>query len=179
MGKRSNFERKPRDFYPTPLEAVVPLVPHLPDQFTYVEPCAGDGKLIENLDLLTKGVCIIASDIEPQKDYIKTIDALELIVPAGIDFIITNPPWACNKQSGFLLHKLIENFSNQCPTWLLFYSDWIHTKQSSELVKTRLRKIVSIGRVKWIEDSAGTGKDNCCWYLFDSYKNSATEFYGR
>ena len=29
MGKRSNFPRVPRDFYPTPFEAVPPLVPHL------------------------------------------------------------------------------------------------------------------------------------------------------
>ena len=31
MGKRSNFERNPRDFYPTPKEAVIPLLPHLPE----------------------------------------------------------------------------------------------------------------------------------------------------
>ena len=29
MGKRSNFERLPRDFYPTPFSAVAPLIPHL------------------------------------------------------------------------------------------------------------------------------------------------------
>jgi len=30
MGKRSSFERAPRDFYPTPAEAVTPLLAHLP-----------------------------------------------------------------------------------------------------------------------------------------------------
>ena len=30
MGKRSNFERREADFYPTPRAAVVPLIPHLP-----------------------------------------------------------------------------------------------------------------------------------------------------
>jgi hypothetical protein len=29
MGKRSNFERRPADFYPTPRAAVVPLIPYL------------------------------------------------------------------------------------------------------------------------------------------------------
>ena len=33
MGKRSDFERKPRDFYPTPMEAVEPLLEHLPQDF--------------------------------------------------------------------------------------------------------------------------------------------------
>ena len=49
MGKRSNFERIERDFYPTPFEAVEPLIPHLPDKFTFAEPCAGNGILIEYL----------------------------------------------------------------------------------------------------------------------------------
>ena len=42
-----------------------------------------------------------------------------------------------------------------------------------------LVKIVSVGRVKWIPDSKMTGKDNCCWYLFDSTNKAVTEFYGR
>ena len=46
MGKRSNFERKPRDFYPTPIEAVYPLLEHLEEDFTFAEPCAGDGALL-------------------------------------------------------------------------------------------------------------------------------------
>jgi hypothetical protein len=29
MGKRSNFERRPADFYPTPKAAVLPLIPFL------------------------------------------------------------------------------------------------------------------------------------------------------
>ena len=44
---------------------------------------------------------------------------------------------------------------------------------------TYCRSIVSVGRVKWIEDSKGTGKDNCCWYLFDPFYKGPTEFYGR
>ena len=42
-----------------------------------------------------------------------------------------------------------------------------------------LRKIVSVGRVKWIEDSPFTGKDNCCWYLFDAREEAPAEFIGR
>jgi hypothetical protein len=42
-----------------------------------------------------------------------------------------------------------------------------------------LKKIVSIGRVKWIEDSKSVGKDNCCWYLFDRVGSDKTKFYGR
>lgn len=40
-------------------------------------------------------------------------------------------------------------------------------------------KVVSVGRVKWIEDSKMTGKDNCAWYLFDENHVGPTQFYGR
>jgi hypothetical protein len=39
MGKRSSFERIPRDFYPTPYAAVPPLIPHLRGIRTFAEPC--------------------------------------------------------------------------------------------------------------------------------------------
>ena len=65
MGKRSDFERKPRDFYPTPFAAAEPLIEHLPKHFTFAEPCAGNGVLIDHLEL-NGGICMWASDIEPQ-----------------------------------------------------------------------------------------------------------------
>jgi len=70
MGKRSDFERKPRDYYITPFEAVEPLIEHLPKHFTFAEPCAGNGALIKHLE--TGGVCMWASDIEPQDEGIPT-----------------------------------------------------------------------------------------------------------
>jgi hypothetical protein len=97
MGKRSDFERIPRDYYPTPIEAVEPLVYHLPYAFDYVEPCAGDGRLIRHINKLTQGTgeCIYASDIEPRHADIFTSNALNLDFGGyGVmDYMITNPPW--------------------------------------------------------------------------------------
>ena len=178
MGKRSDFERIPRDYYPTPLAAVEPLISHLPYSFDYVEPCAGDGRLIDHLDKLTDshGECLFASDIEPRGYNIASCNALEIdITGLDIDFCITNPPWERK-----ILHPFIEHWMQMCPTWILFDADWMHTKQSAILM-TYCVKVVSVGRVKWIENSKSSGKDNCAWYLFDFMKVSGkpTEFYGR
>jgi len=173
MGKRSDFERKPRDFYPTPIEAVKILIPHLPERFSYVEPCAGDAALINHFGSLSKGFCVAAYDIEPQNPQVQMADALEHTFQEDVDFFITNPPWNLK-----LLHPMIEKLSDIAPTWLLFDADWPHTKQSAVFMP-RLRKIVSIGRVKWIPDSKMTGKDNCAWYLFDKPSDEPTQFYGR
>lgn len=178
MGKRSEFVRVERDFYPTPLAAVEPLIPLLPYSFDYVEPCAGDGRLIGHIDKLTggHGECLFASDIEPRNPMVTKSDALDMdITGLGIDFCITNPPWDRK-----ILHPFIDLWMQMCPTWVLFDADWMHTKQSSILM-TYCEKVVSVGRVKWIEGSKSSGKDNCAWYLFDIFKepNSSTEFYGR
>jgi len=172
MGKRSNFERVERDFYPTPLEAVLPIVPHLKENTRFSEPCAGDGQLVKHLEQLGH-TCVWQSDIEPQSDFIAERSVFDLTDTHGADVFITNPPW--NRK---ILHPLIEHLSDMGPTWLLFDADWMHTKQSVPFMD-RLHKIVSIGRVKWIEDSKSTGKDNCCWYLFDAKHDGETKFYGR
>lgn len=177
MGKRSDFERTPRDYYPTPIAAVEPLIPHLPYTFDYVEPCAGDGRLVDHITELTDGhgECLFKSDIEPQAKGILQNDALLLSFGGYniVDMCITNPPWERK-----FLHSFIEHWLTLCPTWLLFDADWMHTKQSA-MYMTYCSKVVSVGRVKWIEGSKSVGKDNCCWYLFDAFKTKPTEFHGR
>lgn len=172
MGKRSDFARNPRDFYPTPPEAVIPLLPHLPRAFTFAEPCAGDGALVDALRVYG-GRCVYAADIEPRANYIIQAEAEDVRLLGGpCDFIITNPPWTRE-----ILHNLITAFRTHRPTWLLFDADWIHTKQAEPFLPY-CHKIVSVGRVKWIKDSPHTGKDNAAWYLFDR-EEAPTVFIGR
>jgi hypothetical protein len=155
MGKRSTFERVPRDFYPTPREAVVPLLRHLPMQAHFIEPCAGDGALVEHLSGFGHH-CAFGVDIEPRWPMAREGDARTMRYnTADASHFITNPPW-----SRATLHPIIENLSRQLPTWLLFDADWMHTRQAAPYLPL-LRKIVSVGRVKWIPDSPFTGKDNC------------------
>lgn len=175
MGKRSNFERKERDFYPTPLEAVVPLMKHLPETFTFAEPCAGDCRLAMHIDTLTDSNAIptLLSDIEPQDDGVEKIDAFDVVIPHNTDYIITNPPWDRK-----ILHPVIDRFAGIRPTWLLFDTNWMFTKQARQYLPY-CEKIVTIGRVRWIEGTKMTGKDDCAWYLFDKNFSGNTTFFGR
>jgi len=184
MGKRSDFARRERDFYPTPVAAVEPLILHLPERFTYIEPCCGDGALVRAIGSFG-GVAHggrfcptleYASDIAPSGDtdaYTRDAFSIENAAP-GVDLFVTNPPWDRK-----ILHRLIVHLSAIRPTWLLFDADWMHTKQAAPYLEY-CRKIVSVGRVKWIPHSPHTGKDNVCWFLFD-YVTSKTppEFWGR
>lgn len=186
MGKRSNFEKMPRDLYITPKAAVEPLIPFLPNKlFAYAEPCAADGTLCEHIAALTeyRAAAVWKSDIEPLDSSVQKRDATTLTDKdlEYADYIITNPPWSRDKASGFILHRMIETFTDLRPTWLLFDSDWMHTKQAHKFMD-RLVCSVSIGRVKWIENSKMTGKDNASWYLFDKRArkfSNAPLFFGK
>src|SRR6476660_1760063 len=106
MGKRSHFERREADFYPTPWAAVVPLIPYLRGIRTFAEPCAGDGALVRHLKEFDLR-CVYAGDIAAGQD------ALGLDSYGKADAIITNPPWSRD-----VLHRLIAHFQNIAPTWL-------------------------------------------------------------
>ena len=166
------------DFYATPEAAVLPLLPYLPRQTRFCEPCAGGGDLIRHLEKHGHQ-CASAFDLNPESAH-PELDALQLASEhlAGADMIITNPPW-----SRQILHPMIWRFANLAPTWLLFDADWMFTKQSAPFMDY-CQMIVAVGRVKWIEGSKNTGKDNCAWYNFSHPKHlypevSKTAFVGR
>ena len=73
MGKRSSFERIPRDFYPTPRAAVLPLIPHLRGVRSFAEPCCGDGALVRHLESFGLR-CVYAGDIAAGQDALGATD---------------------------------------------------------------------------------------------------------
>ena len=155
MGKRSSFERIPRDFYPTPYAAVPPLISHLRGIRTFAEPCCGNGALVNHLE--SHGFrCVYQGDIATGQD------ALTITDYGKVDSIITNPPYQRP-----LMHALIEHFTRILPTWLLIESDWACTKQAGPFLPT-CTDIVSIGRLRWIEGTSMSGKQNFAWYRFDA-----------
>ncbi len=167
-------DRSERDWYATPEHAVVPLIPHLPEYFTYCEPCAGDLSLCSHLDVLTDAGawCEYAYDIHPRHPLVTqrnclTIDNLD------VDLFITNPPFKWT-----MLESILKHLPTVKPTWLLLPLDYLANKRMSPYMKV-CRKVVAVGRVKWFPDSKTSSTDNFAWYLFDSDYTGTTKIYGR
>ena len=132
MGKRSLFPRITEDNYPTPAEAVPPLLPHRAPRMRFIEPCAGGVDLIKHLQNaghISVGAYDLPDDARTKRYLLHDADVF-----------LTNPPWRRD-----VLHPIIVNLSAQLPTWLLLDAGWFHTKQSAPYLP-RLRKIVSVGR---------------------------------
>lgn len=165
----SKFKRKERDYYPTPYAGVVPLLPFLKSGTRFIEPCAGDGRLVQHLEA-NEHKCVYASDIEPMDASVERQDALTMAFPKA-DMIITNPPWDRK-----LLHPMIERFSEAMPTWLLFDGDWAYNVKSFPMLQY-CKQIVAVGRLSW-EGNGVQGVNNCAWYLFDRSAKQ-TVFHGK
>lgn len=121
--------------------------------------------------------CCDMFDIAPQHPDVEREDALgdgawSRLTEPSVDCIITNPPW--NRK---VLHPMMMAFRRAKPTWVLHDANWLFTKQAGPFLPY-VRKIVVIGRVKWIEDSKMTGKDDSVWTLHMATPGP-TEFFGR
>lgn len=169
MGKRSDFERVAKDYYPTIDDrAVLALLPHIKHLNSYVEPCCGQMHLVNMLARLAPDLkCYEYSDIDNGQDALTITEDYLL----GADAIITNPVW-----SRALLHQMIMHFKDLAPTYLLFDADWAHTKQALPYLKY-CTDIYSVGRLIWIEGTKMTGKDNCCFYRFDKEESNTIKFH--
>ena len=174
MAKRSDFPRRKNDLYHTPIKGMEPLLPfirtHSEKKISFIEPCAGDGRMVDFF-VENGHICKDYFDIDPQRDDIKIKDAFDYPIQLyqDCDYIITNPPWTRK-----ILHPMIDLFSSVRPTWLLFDANWLFTKQAYPYLRY-CHKVVSIGRLKWIEDSLYSSKDDSAWYLFDKNKIRQSE----
>jgi hypothetical protein len=161
MSKRAHgrHPRRPRDFYPTPLKAVLPLLPYLGGVRRFAEPCAGEGDLVRHLESLGLK-CVHSGDIATGQDSLAVEDF-------GGAPVISNTPW--ERQ---VLHAMISHFMHHAPfVWLLLELDWAATKQARPFMR-HCTRVVIVGRVKWIEGSKSTGFDNCAWYRFEASHQS-------
>lgn len=178
--KSNNITEKPRrdrDWYGTPEKAVKSLIAHLPEYGNFCEPCAGDGRLSKHIQSLSHDALFpkLQYDIEPQADGIIKKDALSIVAEDlfEIDLLITNPPFEWST-----LQQILELFPTLKPTWLLLPFGYACNKRMAPHMDI-CKKVVPIGRVKWIEDSKQSSTDDFAWFLFDASYQGHARLYPR
>lgn len=181
MSKRTpGLPQRPRGFWPTPREAVVPLLPFLPAGVEYGEPCAGDGQMIRNLtELLPSSVCGWASDLEPQAEGIFKIDALDIKKSdmSQVEMFITNLPFPKTGQKGDPAISLILHLTTIRPLWTVLPFAFA-ANDYFRRVAPICAEILPIGRVSWLGNGI-PGKDDICWARFDASNRHPTILHPR
>ena len=192
MGKYSDAERNESDFYPTPMKAVGPLIPYLDGIERFCEPFVGNGVLVNHLSKLKPDLkCTWAFDIEPQLEPLTVTATSEFLVSEqrdfddmtnedfasgmiqrGVEAVITNPPWLNTPNSGYQLTRFINKLCfGGFPVILLLNANILNNKgfwqnrSKGRSMGDLCYKILPVGRMKWIEGSAHTGKEDCAWFF--------------
>jgi hypothetical protein len=177
--RQSRFGKRALDAYDTiDPRAVAALLPHLDPGTRFIEPCAGKGDLVAQL-VAAGHRCQDAFDIAPRAPGIRQDDALFWEAPHSFwarDIIITNPPFKWP-----LVRELIDHWSEQVALqWILLEAGFAHTKRAGDLMQ-RCRKIVSIGRLRWVEGTAQSSTKDYAWYQFGATPSpgNTPKFYSR
>lgn len=174
MGKRSSFPRNKHDAYDTTdPRPVARLLPHLPAGSRFIEPCVGAGALLTQLEAAGHR-CVGAFDIElrfatsgedAQRTPVWRGDAAKFSLKRhyyDADLFISNPAWTPE-----ILLPIILNLYWQRPTWFLLSADFAHAGYAAPYMPV-CSLIVSAGRVKWVQGSPHSAKDNAAWYRFEA-----------
>jgi hypothetical protein len=169
MGKRSKFPRRDRDFYPTPFEAVPPLVPYLQLHGirTFAEPCCGDGALVRHLESFGFR-CVYQGDIADGRDALAVTDF------GAADAIITNTPYKRR-----IMRALLTHFTRSgLPTWLFLQTNWASNAWAAPFLPS-CSDIVPVPRLRLIEGTEDSGQENHGWFRFDARHTAEPIFHAR
>lgn len=163
----NNYERQPRDYYPTPREPIDALFSALPLNYfnkQICDPCMGDGSLLKVIK--EHGYTIFGDDIVHSPNYDFLIGAF----PDGwynCD-IITNPPYGLQGKLAlqFVQRALVMTYYNGKVAMLLPVDyDSGKTRQPIFTHIAFAYKIVLLNRIKWFNNQAGS--ENHAWYVWE------------
>jgi hypothetical protein len=175
---KPRYERAELDFYPTPKEVTQAILPHLPENVIFWEPCYGNGAIssvLEDVGWTYK------SDV---KTYVDTYDG-----SCKHDFltqkprfnepvcIVTNPPYAKSRE--FVARAL--ELSQVVRAFFLLRHEWDALAASLPLVThpSFKCKYVLKKRPRWIEGTSTAPRFPYAWYEWDKkLKGPPTIIYG-
>ena len=162
-------------YYTSDPKAHLALCQHLPDNFSYIEPCAGSGELIKGIQSLIPGAnCVQAIEIDVNSknnvsDTEITIGDSTKVEFKECDFIITNPPFS--KEYKKVCFEIIKKsmFHAKEGAWMLLPLGWVCNKDF-QFFMSHCVMVVPIGRVKWFADSPSQESSDSVWMLFTNYE---------
>lgn len=187
MTKRAlgKYPRVDRDYYATPEEPILKLLPELAGTDSFAEPMCGDGAIVRVLE--ARGWdAVFLCDLEPQGDMIEIAETADVLDTQAhhyddADVIVSNPPWPLppnklvGERAGTPTVQIIEHLMAIKPTWLLLSADFMHNRYFEALAPF-CTKVVAVGRVSWM-GNAKKGFDNAAWYRFDARAQNGGDWF--
>lgn len=168
--RNSGYERRERDFYPTPAWVTYALGEKWSLPTEIWEPACGEGDMSRALTAM--GHKVTSTDIEPAPDSGGKV--FDFLKDQGIKAraIVTNPPF--NLADQFIVRALAVTQSERGLVAMLLPTDFDHAKKRVPLFSEHPKfacKIVLTKRIRWFEgrpeDKGKQPMGNHAWFVWD------------
>jgi hypothetical protein len=161
----SEYARRERDDYPTPVWVTETVIPHLKDLgvTSIWEPAAGEGGMAASL--AGAGFTVTATDIKSGIDFFDSADR-------SVSAVVTNPPYG---KQGKLAERFIERALDLTRARQGVVAMLLKVDFDSGLTRRRFfaecsawaAKLVLLKRIEWFKSQNGmTPSDNHAWYIW-------------
>lgn len=158
----SGYERREADFYPTPDWVTDVLCENYVLRGRIWEPAAGDGRMARRL---RRHYDVDASDVNAIAGAEGALNFLEVRHPTRYGAIVTNPPFSLSES--FVRHAINLTDGVNGIVAMLLRHDWDTAGSRRDLCELLTLKIVLTRRIRWIEGSTGSPRENHAWYVWD------------
>lgn len=164
--KKATGKRTEGDFYATPPECVMALLPHIKDFSEIIwEPACGDGAISKVL--LAAGRCVVSTDLTDYGySHMRELNFLTCL-SARSDSIVTNPPYSVAEQ---FIRKA---FDLKCThIAMLLKSNFWHAKRGGLFEQHPPSQILPLA---WRPDFTGAGSPflDVAWNVWRPFDRSA------
>lgn len=160
----AGYERRAHDDYQTPGWVTDLLLDAVTLRGKVWECAASDGRMVQRLRM--RGYAVRATDIRPLEGNDYVADFLHRHeMYGGTETIATNPPYS--QAESFVRHAF--NLTDGCNgiVAMLLRHDWDTAGGRRDLSEMLTLKIVITKRIRWVEDSTGSPRENHAWYVWD------------
>lgn len=160
----SGYARLDADFYPTPSWVTGVLGENYALRGKVWECAAGDGRMAQRLRL--HGYDVRCTDIRIMEGSDNDGDFLLCReMHAGTETVATNPPYTLAE--AFVRHAINLTDGVNGMVAMLLRHDWDTAGSRRDLCELLTTKIVLTRRIRWIEGSTGSPRENHAWYVWD------------
>lgn len=159
-----NRTRAKDDFYKTPEPCARLIEKYLPLHESWWECCAGDGVIFDVSDKIR-----LATDLNPRRSDIQTLDVLTCDKPDGVDAVVTNPPFNLADE---IMERLLFEFN--LPILFLVRVEFINAMKRKRLQECIHHMDIVTNLIKFeTEDGRiinGNGTGRCAWFYMKPEK---------
>ena len=170
LESRAKRQRMADDYYPTPSDAIVPILRHLPPSRVILDPCAGNGDLLRHFPGADTAYGIEKNEERAFRNGWLCADALAIEWPDA-DLCVLNPPFTSSQSFVEKALSWKREFDSTCESSrtvaALVRLTFLESAERKSLHQTNPADVYVLSRrPRFRSDTIGTDSVTAAWFVW-------------